>query len=529
MSTPPNASTPGHPHGIGWDGLFLDDALERAYLSRNWEDVRHRLKEIGFYGGPTFALMGLVDYTLLGASISFALILAGRLLVGAIGLRVGLDGTRANQPEARLTWVRRRLFMFELLTVPTFLLEMALVSMPLTLGAMGALTMVAALYAYAPTLSRSSLWLGPLLTIPFVALTVSVPLRAQGITEPGIFVAAVVLLGFANMAGWKVAVDQAGRQRLAWLGREALRREIDERRQVQQALEASESNLRSLFDAAPVPMVLLRLSDGCVLQQNPAARQMAGPDREAHPDGQSAHFYADPMRRATLRTQLLAGEPLRQVELQLRRSDGAVCDTLVSAQVLDVDGERCALVGLTDVSSLKSLQRQLREQAEFDALTGLPNRRGFGARSALLLRQPGRLLALLMLDLDHFKRINDAHGHTVGDEVLTQFGALLGNHLRQGDVMARFGGEEFVALLALTSRDAALDAAERMRAYIEAHPFATSAGVLRLSVSIGMAMREAGSTGVDELAGLLRDADKALYLAKQGGRNRVETGGISGL
>lgn len=522
MSTPLKASASEHPSGIGWDGLFLDDALERAYLSKNWEDARHRLKEIGFYGAPTFVLMGAVDYTLLGASIAFALILIGRLLVGAMGLRVGFDGTRIEQTVADLTWVRRRLFMFELLTVPTFLLEMALAPMPLTLGAMGALTMVAALYAYAPILSRGSLWLGPLLAIPYVLLAASVPLRAQS-AEPSVFVAAVVLLVFANVAGWKVAVDQARRQRLAWLGREALRREIDERRQVQQALQASESNLRSLFDAAPVPMVLLRLSDGRVLQQNPAARQMAGPDpNHADPDGQTTAFYADPMRRATLRAQLLAGEPLRQVELQLRRSDGAVCDTLVSAQVLDVDGERCALVGLTDVSSMKSLQRQLRGQAEFDALTGLPNRRGFGVRSALLLRQPGRLLALLMLDLDHFKRVNDAHGHTVGDEVLAQFGALLGNHLRQGDVMARFGGEEFVALLALTSRDAAVEAAERMRAYIEAHPFATSAGVLRLSVSIGMAVGEAGSTGVDELATLLRDADKALYLAKQGGRNRVE-------
>ncbi|MDE2122375.1 MAG: GGDEF domain-containing protein, partial [Betaproteobacteria bacterium] len=236
----------------------------------------------------------------------------------------------------------------------------------------------------------------------------------------------------------------------------------------------------------------------------------------------SADFYADLQRREPLRAQLRAGHPLSQIELQLRDTEGLLRDTLVSAQPIEHDGQACVLIGLTEVSGLKLLQRQLQQQAEQDLLTGLPNRRGFVSNSADLLQRSDATLALLMIDLDHFKRINDSHGHRVGDEVLEQFGALLGGHMRQADRVARFGGEEFVVLLAVASGSAAVDAAERMRSYVEQHPFATSVGVLRLSVSIGLALRESGQSVRGDLASLLQAADDALYRAKQGGRNRVE-------
>jgi diguanylate cyclase (GGDEF)-like protein len=218
---------------------------------------------------------------------------------------------------------------------------------------------------------------------------------------------------------------------------------------------------------------------------------------------------------------VVAGQALSPIELQLRTSQGALRDTLVSAQPIAYEGQQCVLVGLTDVSDLKALQRQLQDQSEQDVLTRLPNRRGFNARARALLENEGQALALLMADLDHFKRVNDTYGHRVGDEMLAQIGALLGTHMRQADVVARFGGEEFVALLAIDNAEAALDAAERLRSYVELHPFATSAGVLRLSVSIGLSLRESAG-GAGELTALLEAADEALYRAKHAGRNRVE-------
>jgi diguanylate cyclase (GGDEF)-like protein len=125
-----------------------------------------------------------------------------------------------------------------------------------------------------------------------------------------------------------------------------------------------------------------------------------------------------------------------------------------------------------------------------------------------------------MLDVDHFKRINDRHGHLAGDGVLRTVAAECGRNLRQSDVFARFGGEEFVCLLPETDLAAALVAAERLRAAVEATPLAAPGGeALRVTVSVGVAHRGAGEDG--SLDGLLARADAAMYASKDRGRNRV--------
>ena len=498
-------------------GLFADALLDDRYVLANWPRIRQRVRDIALYGGGAFTLMGFVDWAVLGPTPWLGLILLGRLAFAGFALLLVRHSLRATLGRAQLARLRRQLFVFELLAIPTFLLEVWALPDPVVFSAMNALTLVYALYAYAPLLCRHSLWLGPLLTLPFLALiTLGTPLPRHLIDS------AVLLLGFANLAGWQLAVRQARQLRLAWLDREALQLEVAERKRAEQALERGETFQRRLFEAAPVAMVLLRLEDGAILRHNQAARALLDPKGLRREPLVSADFYADLQRREPLRAQLRAGHPLSQIELQLRDTEGLLRDTLVSAQPIEHDGQACVLIGLTEVSGLKLLQRQLQQQAEQDLLTGLPNRRGFVSNSADLLQRSEATLALLMIDLDHFKRINDSHGHRVGDEVLEQFGALLGGHMRQADRVARFGGEEFVVLLAVASGSAAVDAAERMRSYVEQHPFATSVGVLRLSVSIGLALREPGQSVRGDLASLLQAADDALYRAKQGGRNRVE-------
>jgi len=164
------------------------------------------------------------------------------------------------------------------------------------------------------------------------------------------------------------------------------------------------------------------------------------------------------------------------------------------------------------------LYKEMEMMAITDPLTGLYNRRHFLEKLAGEVLRGGRYglqFSLAMMDIDHFKRFNDACGHCVGDAILKDFGALLKNRARGSDVAARYGGEEFVLLLPCTGRASALAAAERMRSVIEAHQFPRRK---RLTVSMGVATFPHHAT--DHLE-LLARADEALYAAKRLGRNRV--------
>ncbi len=164
---------------------------------------------------------------------------------------------------------------------------------------------------------------------------------------------------------------------------------------------------------------------------------------------------------------------------------------------------------------------ELRRLSVMDKLTGVHNRAGMemlGSRVLQRARMARRPVCALMIDADHFKRINDEHGHAGGDAVLRQIAEAIGAPLRPGDLLARFGGEEFVALLEGLDQDGGLRVAERLRERVEASAVQHGTKLLRCTISVGVACsRQQG----DELAPLLAAADKALYEAKQQGRNRV--------
>ncbi|RAP56385.1 GGDEF domain-containing protein [Oleiagrimonas sp. MCCC 1A03011] len=169
------------------------------------------------------------------------------------------------------------------------------------------------------------------------------------------------------------------------------------------------------------------------------------------------------------------------------------------------------------------LQETLRIQSIRDPLTGLFNRRYLEvslSRELLRSRRHERSLALMMLDMDHFKRFNDTHGHDAGDELLLQFSALLRDAIRAEDIACRYGGEEFVLILPETDRESALKRAEEIRLAVAAMKVKHQGKLLgNLTVSIGLAMQP--PTGGEPEA-LLHAADQALYQAKRAGRNRIE-------
>ncbi|HSI41622.1 MAG TPA: GGDEF domain-containing protein [Xanthobacteraceae bacterium] len=183
------------------------------------------------------------------------------------------------------------------------------------------------------------------------------------------------------------------------------------------------------------------------------------------------------------------------------------------------DGRNGRIWLFHDVTAQHVVERTLRQMATTDALTGLGNRRYFmEAGAAALTKAAEGGLAVLMLDIDHFKAINDQHGHGVGDEVLQAVAARCRTALRDHDVIARLGGEEFAVLLGILSHADAAVVGERLRAAVSTHPVRTTAGLIEVRLSIGGAMfADAGET----LAGLLERADQMLYRAKRLGRDRV--------
>jgi diguanylate cyclase (GGDEF)-like protein len=167
-------------------------------------------------------------------------------------------------------------------------------------------------------------------------------------------------------------------------------------------------------------------------------------------------------------------------------------------------------------------QRELAELARRDPLTGLANRRDFVERAEALCasaRRYGRAVSVLMVDIDNFKAVNDGFGHAAGDDVLRFLAALLALETRAADVCARIGGEEFAFVLDETGPEAARQAAERIRAIVQAAEVPTehAARTLRVTVSIGIAC----ATRDAALDALLREADAALYQAKKAGRNCI--------
>ena len=190
---------------------------------------------------------------------------------------------------------------------------------------------------------------------------------------------------------------------------------------------------------------------------------------------------------------------------------------VITAAVVVIQRARMVETTMADNARLEQL-------AQTDPLTQLLNRRALTERIATEMERATRhdaSLALLMIDLDHFKKVNDSYGHLVGDDVLRDIGRLLLNTIRGSDIVARYGGEEFVLLLPETDEVGAVSFAERIRTAVEAYEFdrGDDQPALKLTASIGVAVFPAAR--VDTVEDLFARADSALYRAKADGRNRV--------
>lgn len=202
---------------------------------------------------------------------------------------------------------------------------------------------------------------------------------------------------------------------------------------------------------------------------------------------------------------------------------GKVFGYLAAAGVAERDAEKFQILGGQFILGIKRaiLYQKVQELATFDGLTHIFTRRYWFERSHQEMersRRFGYTAGCLMIDIDHFKDINDRYGHLVGDAILAEVSRSIKENIRQIDLLGKYGGEEFCLLLTETDREGAVFVAERIRQAIGGKQIRVYDEDLRVTVSIGVAVFAGGETGLTEL---IDTADKALYAAKEGGRNRV--------
>jgi diguanylate cyclase (GGDEF)-like protein/PAS domain S-box-containing protein len=298
-----------------------------------------------------------------------------------------------------------------------------------------------------------------------------------------------------------------------------------DRRATELARRDAESELRAIFQTTPVGMAVIDV-DGTTIDVNPSLTQILGFAAEDLIGRSILELTLPEDRDYEIEQALLAlsGE-IDHWRCEKRYHDVNGQDVWVVSEVSlmrDNDGNPHRFVGqMTDITERKRLEAQLARDATRDPLTGLPNRVLLmdRLRSALERAQRhGTLVALLFLDLDRFKLVNDTHGHSAGDRLLVEVSDRLEDLMRAGDTVARIGGDEFLVLCEEVENEAAaVMLARHIIAAVET-PFALGRGAVYVGASVGVAISDGGTDAED----VIRNADVAVYRAKDNGRSRIE-------
>ena len=280
-----------------------------------------------------------------------------------------------------------------------------------------------------------------------------------------------------------------------------------------QALRESEERLAKFMQASAEGIAFHR--DGIVTDANPPLCEMLGYTLDELRGRHAVDFVA-PDQRAHVQGVLNAGQDV-SYESAVLRKDGKRIPVELIGRTLVYGDEKLRMSVVRDLRDRHAAQARIHHLAHHDALTGLPNRMSFMERLARQIEQArgaGKSLALLFVDLDHFKRVNDSLGHLIGDQLLQTVAARISASLRAGDVVARFGGDEFIVLLDDASRDDVGQVAHKLLRAIEL-PVEAEGRDLSVTPSVGIAMFPHDGTTPTEL---IKNADTAMYIAKSRGR-----------
>jgi len=326
---------------------------------------------------------------------------------------------------------------------------------------------------------------------------------------------------------------------MGWLAKTQLKlNKVDQARQAaEEALRDNEARYRALVEGSTDPILVHR--DGVLVYLNPASVRALGAQSDQEMLGKPVTALVHPdfqqMSHARLQHAMHTGIPTPAAEMKFVKVDGTAIDVESQSAAVMLDGVMSIQVSWRDITERKQLEDQVRQLAFYDVLTQLPNRRLLDDRLQQSLAASKRSAcygALMFLDLDNFKPLNDTHGHATGDLLLMEVAARLKNCVRAIDTVARFGGDEFVVMLGELDVDKALATqqasavAEKIRLTL-AQPYhlalthapeASAVVQHHCTVSVGVAMFIHGEGSADDV---MKWADAAMYQAKEGGRNVV--------
>lgn len=299
-------------------------------------------------------------------------------------------------------------------------------------------------------------------------------------------------------------------------------RDITESKKAEDELRLASLYQRSLIEAGLDPLVTIN-NDGRITDVNAATVEATGVARELLLGNNFSNYFTDPAKAYAGYMEAFATGSVRNLPLTMRHASGKLTNVLYNASVYrDGQGGMVGVLAVTRDITERENAREAEELARHDGLTDLFNQRAF---FELLREETSRAqrfkhsVSLLMLDIDHFKHVNDTYGHPVGDLVLKGLSDLLKKQARVVDRVCRYGGEEFMVILPETEAAAAMQIAERLRAEVEYRPFGMGGGkVVNITVSIGVSTYPQQA---DTPEAIVRASDTALYDAKRAGRNRV--------
>jgi diguanylate cyclase (GGDEF)-like protein/PAS domain S-box-containing protein len=323
-----------------------------------------------------------------------------------------------------------------------------------------------------------------------------------------------------------------------------LESDVTERKSTEDALRLSEEKFFKAFHSSPDAILISRLSDGKLVEVNEGFSHLTGYSREEVLKSSTINLniWVNPQDRDGYIAALLESQRVCNFEYEFRKKSGEILYGLYSGEIIYLGNESHILTIVRDITehkqaqeeihqanrklqlqldAIKELQVELREQAIRDPLTGLYNRRYL---NEMLLRELAHAkrdnypVSFVMIDIDHFKDVNDQYGHSVGDAILQKLSNLLMSQTRYGDIVCRYGGEEFLAILLNTKAEVAFQIAERWRLSFIGSTLLLDHDQSKATISSGISEFPSHGKADKEL---FFKADQAMYQAKAKGRNRV--------